>query len=251
MKKQKDDNGNLDSSIYLDSKCDPRFSSCDTNSNSEFSNTDSATVKAAAAAKTKKIFEPIKGSLAYAYAKRYGVVESSDNTEEPLCFGYDCPHISGSDGTFGSNYTDPDKTSIYWSSFRYGTDGSDTTGAGGASDDNARPNPENSLNSDLYPLSDEYPVFTDSCDSDEPYCSKDAPRKKAVYISDNFGSSESTVTEEEISVPTELQTSRSSNSTGRTFSDSESELDSSSDKSKDTEADGSAISEDLCANVIF
>ena len=251
MKKQKDDNGNLDSSIYLDSKCDPRFSSCDTNSNSEFSNTDSATVKAAAAAKTKKIFEPIKGSLAYAYAKRYGVVESSDNTEEPLCFGYDCPHISGSDGTFGSNYTDPDKTSIYWSSFRYGTDGSDTTGAGGASDGGQRANPENSLNSDLYPLSDEYPVFTDSCDSDEPYCSKDAPRKKAVYISDNFGSSESTVTEEEISVPTELQTSRSSNSTGRTFSDSESELDSSSDKSKDTEADGSAISEDLCANVLL
>ena len=201
---------------------------------------------------TKKIYKPIKGSLAYAYAKRYGVVQSSDNTEEPLCFGYDCPHVHGSDGPFASEYTDPDKTSVYWSSFRYGTDLSDTTGAGGGSDVADRANPENSLDSVLYgAISDEYPVFTDSCDSDEPYCSKDAPRRKAVYISDNFGSSESTVSDESIDVPTYLNTSRSSNSTGRTFSDSKSLLDSSSDKSADTESDGSAISEDLCANVLL
>jgi hypothetical protein len=37
--------GNLDSSIYVDTDCDPRFSSCDTNSNEEFSNTDSDTVE--------------------------------------------------------------------------------------------------------------------------------------------------------------------------------------------------------------
>ena len=45
MQKQIDDNGNLDSSIYQDSNCDPRFSSCDTNSNSAYSNTDSGTVE--------------------------------------------------------------------------------------------------------------------------------------------------------------------------------------------------------------
>ena len=39
-----DDNGNLDSSIYVDTDCDPRYSSCDTNSNEEFSNTDSDSV---------------------------------------------------------------------------------------------------------------------------------------------------------------------------------------------------------------
>ena len=246
--KQIDDNGNEDSSIYQDSNCDPRFSSCDTNSNSEFSNTDSATVETAAAAKPKKVLEPIKGSLAYAYAKRYGVVESSSDTEEPLCFGYDCPHQSGSDGTYGSNYTDPDKTSVYWSSFRNGTDGSNTTLNGPTSDES----PAESLDSALYGVvSDEYPVFTDSCDSDEPWCSKNEPRKRAVYLSTNFGSSESTVTEEEISVPTELNTSLSSNSTGRDYSASASVLDSSSNKSLDTEADGSAISEDLCANVLL
>lgn len=108
------------------------------------------------------------------------------------------------------------------------------------------------MDSALYGVvSDEYPVFTDSCDSDEPYCSKNEPRKKAVYLSTNFGSSESTVTEEEISVPTELNTSLSSNSTGRDYSESNSVLDSSSNKSLDTEADGSAISEDLCANVLL
>lgn len=120
-RKQIDDNGNEDSSIYEDPNCDPRFSSCDTNSNEEFSNTDSATVAPAAVAATKKQFEHIKGSLAYAYAKRYGVVQSSD-TEEPLCFGYDCPHVSCSDGPYGSCYTDPDRTSVYWSSFDLGTD---------------------------------------------------------------------------------------------------------------------------------
>ena len=39
-----DENGNSDSSIYTDPECDPRFSSCDTNSNEEYSNTDSETL---------------------------------------------------------------------------------------------------------------------------------------------------------------------------------------------------------------
>ena len=94
----------------------------------------------------------------------------------------------------------------------------------------------------------EYPVFTDSCDSDEPGCDKDAPRKRAVALS--FGS-ETTVVTEELVIPSALNTSMSSNSTGRAHSDSNSGLDSSSDMSSDTESDNSAISEDLCANVIF
>ena len=40
-----DENGIGDSSVYTDPGCDPRFSSCDTNSNEEFSNTDSETVE--------------------------------------------------------------------------------------------------------------------------------------------------------------------------------------------------------------
>ena len=160
-RKQIDDNGNEDSSIYEDPNCDPRFSSCDTNSNEELSNTDSDTVAAAAAVATKKVYEPIKGSLAYAYAKRYGVVQSSD-TEEALCFGYDCPHKSCSDGPYGSCYTDPDRTSVYWSSFDLGTDQGDALTSGGSN-----------------VFSDEFPVFTDSCDSDEPDCSKNDPRKRA------------------------------------------------------------------------
>ena len=96
-------------------------------------------------------------------------------------------------------------------------------------------------------FSDEYPVFTDSCDSDEPNCSKNDPRKRAVALS--IGSSEDTESEAPLDIGSD--TSRSSGSTGNPDSASDSGLDSSSDLSADTEADGSAISEDLCANVIF
>lgn len=232
MRKQIDDNGNEDSSIYEDPNCDSRFSSCDTNSNEAFSNTDSVTVESVEEESVKKVFKPIRGSLAYAYAKRYGVVRESD-TEEVLCHGYDCPHVSCSDGPYGSCYTDPDKTSVYWSEFRVpDSDGNIIT----------------TDYSDSAVNSYEYPVFTDSCDSDEPGCDKDAPRKRAVAL--DFGS-ETTVVSETLVVPSALNTSMSSNSTGRAHSDSESGLDSSSDMSADTESDNSALSEDLCANVIF
>ena len=61
-------------------------------------------------------------------------------------------------------------------------------------------------------------------------------------------SSESTVEEEALPL---TGTSDSSNSTGAPHSESDSLLDSSSDESDDTEADGSALSEDLCAHVII
>ena len=227
MRKQIDDNGNEDSSIYEDPNCDPRFSSCDTNSNEALSNTDSVTVIEESVSTVKKVFKPIRGSLAWAYAKRYGVAKDSD-TEEEHCHGYDCPPHTCSDGPYGSCYTDPDKTSVYWSEFK-------------VPDSDGNPITTDYSDSEVY--SYEYPVFTDSCDSDEPGCDKDAPRKRAVALFPASVSSETA----EIVVPDALNTSMSSNAA----SASASGLDSSSDMSADTESDGSAISEDLCANVIF
>lgn len=70
--KQRDDNGNLDDSIYTDPNCDSRLSSCDTNSFEEFSNTDSDTVETESVSTIKK-GPPIKGRLADRYAKIYKV----------------------------------------------------------------------------------------------------------------------------------------------------------------------------------
>ena len=72
-RKQRDDNGNVDSSIYEDSDCDPRYSSCDTNSNEEFSNTDSQTESSVHEHVKKHHPEPLSGRLADRYAKKYGV----------------------------------------------------------------------------------------------------------------------------------------------------------------------------------
>ena len=84
----------------------------------------------------------------------------------------------------------------------------------------------------------------DTCDSSDFDCPKSHKAPKSV----SYFSSESTVT------PTyypSTGTSMSSNSTGQPHSASDSGLDSSSDLSEDTEADGSALSEDLCAHVIL
>ena len=75
-RKQRDDQGNVDSSIYTDSDCNPAYSSCDTNSNEEFSNTDSNSFDSQAEEKvTKKAVRanPLGGRLADRYAKKYGV----------------------------------------------------------------------------------------------------------------------------------------------------------------------------------
>lgn len=79
--KQWDDAGHVDSSIYTDSDCDPRYSSCDTNSNEEFSNTDSNTEETvrsddynrSPSAKVLRKRDPLKGRLADRYARKYGV----------------------------------------------------------------------------------------------------------------------------------------------------------------------------------
>ena len=70
--KQIDDNGVEDASIYTDPNCDSRFSSCDTNSNPAFSNTDTETVSEESEKSFKKS-PPLSGRLADRYAKLYGV----------------------------------------------------------------------------------------------------------------------------------------------------------------------------------
>jgi hypothetical protein len=86
-----DENGVADESIYTDSDCDPRFSSCDTDSNSEFSNTDSKTLSSVSSKSTLKQKPDIKGSLAFHYAKKYGVYIETD-TEEEHDHGYGYGH---------------------------------------------------------------------------------------------------------------------------------------------------------------
>ena len=83
-----DDNGNEDSSIYVDSNCDPRYSSCDTNSNEEFSNTDTAGTFEETSAITLSKGPLIKGSLAAFFGKRYGVTLPSDTEESDHHYGY-------------------------------------------------------------------------------------------------------------------------------------------------------------------
>ena len=85
--KQRDDNGNLDSSIYTDSDCDPRYSSCDTNSNEEFSNTDSDTTESVKSKKIRKA-DPLTGSLADRYARKYGVKLREPAPEPKKKHGY-------------------------------------------------------------------------------------------------------------------------------------------------------------------
>ena len=246
-----DDNGNLDSSIYEDTDCDPRYSSCDTNSNKEFSNTDSDSVVTLDPSvveyyemnrtareylplellptfnkkldedgnvirKHKK--EDIRGSLAYHYAKKYGVYIESDTEEEhhhgygygykPDCGDRSCDTQSRiyADLTGDDSYTYYDFTSK-----------SSTAGFG---------DPR-----------------IDTCDSSDIDCPI-----KPVVESEEYFSSESTESVEE---GPSTGTSNSSNSTGEPNSDSESGHDSSSDESTDTEADSSLLSEDLCAHVIM
>ena len=71
--KQQDDLGNYDESNYVDSDCDPRFSSCDTNSNSDHSNTDTDTEVPEKKKKKLQNPPPLSGRLADIYAKKYGV----------------------------------------------------------------------------------------------------------------------------------------------------------------------------------
>lgn len=100
--KQRDDNGNVDDSIYTDSDCDPRFSSCDTNSNEEFSNTDSNTIDSALEdVPAERI--PLKrtrvGSLTEWYAKKYGIVlpEPKHHVEHTYGYGHMAAEESSAD----------------------------------------------------------------------------------------------------------------------------------------------------------
>lgn len=98
--KQRDDNGNLDDSIYTDSDCDPNFSSCDTNSNEEFSNTDSNTIDSAledVPAERTPIKRTRVGSLTEWYAKKYGIVLPEHKPHVKHHTGYGYPSESSAD----------------------------------------------------------------------------------------------------------------------------------------------------------
>jgi hypothetical protein len=212
-----DENGVGDSSIYTDPGCDPRFSSCDTNSNEEFSNTDSETVESVKTKKLKKLKQDIKGSLAFHYGKKYGVHVPSDTEGGSSCYDPWCPGYNP--------YHKPDCGDLSCDTisrlYAKGSDGKysyyDYT----------------SKNSEV-----------DSCDPTDVDC----PKKPKAPKSESYISSESEESSE--SLPS-TGTSRSSNSTGEAHSASNSRNDSSSDESEDTESDGSSLSEDLCAHVIL
>jgi len=87
-------------SNFTDSNCDPRFSSCDTDSESE---SDSITVASVSSARTLKKKQKITGSLADHYAKKYGV---GTDTESVSVSHESTPTYYPSSGT--SNSSDED-----------------------------------------------------------------------------------------------------------------------------------------------
>ena len=248
-----DDNGNLDSSIYEDTDCDPRYSSCDTNSNKDFSNTDSNSVLTVDPSvqeyydmnRTAREYLPlellptfnkkldedgnvirkhkkddIRGSLAFHYANKYGVYVPSDTEEEPhdhhgyWAYKEDCGDRScNTDDVTYRDFTGD----LTYNTYDF-TSKSSTAGFG---------DPR-----------------IDSCDSSDIDC----PKKPVVESDRDYFSSETT---EEVEQGPSTGTSNSSNSTGEHNSDSASGHDSSSAESTDTEADSSALSEDLCAHAIM
>ena len=128
-----DENGNGDSSIYTDSDCDPRFSSCDTNSNEEYSNTDSKTVSSVSTKKKPTKKDPVTGSLAYHYARKYGVYVESDteggshNGGELYFDEYGFPHIDCGDRSCDTDdYTYALTTGVSSDTTGNGTDSSNT-----------------------------------------------------------------------------------------------------------------------------
>ena len=208
-----DENGVGDESVYTDSNCDPRFSSCDTDSNSLYSNTDSVTVETVSSKSTIKPRPPIKGSLAFHYGKKYGVVVHSDTEGDSSCHGYDCPHVHCLDRSCNTDSDTQVKT----------------------------------INGG-YTTVDFTSYKPDSCDESDPGCAAEKAKKHERVEPESYSSSSETSSETELP---STGTSRSSNSTGEHHSDSKSGNDSSSDDSDDTESDNSSLSEDLCANVII
>ena len=151
--------------------------------------------------------------MAYHYAHKYGVHVPSDTEEEDHGHGYGYGHVDCGDRSCNTDdYTYADLT------------GDDT------------------YTRYLFTSKDSNGV--DTCDKSDYDCPKSHTDPDSV----SYFSSETT--EEEERGPS-TGTSMSSNSTGQHHSESDSVLDSSSDESTDTEADGSALSEDLCAHVIL
>lgn len=277
--KQRDDNGNVDSSIYTDSDCDPRYSSCDTNSNEEFSNTDSNSVDSDASSvhnKKKLRPNPLQGRLADRYAKKYGV-KLAKKVPERKRSHYGSGHHSKVIDTRSVD-TDSDITSYDGSNpgdaafyaadllDAQGLDATDGDGPDGVLDtivkegDTGAVLVTSTYNSATDPTTDRavFPYAylkdfsearrqdpnrsdVDSCDSDDiaPGCNE----KPVQPESEDYEISEDTVTS---GFPSK-GTSNSSNSTNDPDSDSDS-LKNSSDTEAEVEEEAA---ENLCAQVWF
>ena len=244
--KQRDDNGNVDSSIYEDSDCDPRYSSCDTNSNEEFSNTDSDTEKSVHEHAKLHHPEPISGRLADRYAKKYGV-KLRKPLKEPKKkhgYGHDDKHHPIDTRSFD---TESDITSYDASNpgkaVRYAID---ADGADGVLDTFADKDDVGAMIFDIRReksearRQDPNRSDIDEFDSDDicPGCDHDTDHPE----SEDYAHSETTVTS---GFPSK-GTSNSSNSTHDPHSDSDSLLNSS-----DTEEEIVEVAENHCAQVWF
>ena len=251
--KQRDDKGNVDSSIYEDSDCDPRFSSCDTNSNEENSNTDSdsvltltpseqkeADLAALKAKKTRKP-DPLGGRLADRYARKYGVKLREPVPEQKKKHGYG--HHSKVIDTRSVD-TDSDITSYDGSNPGDAAQWAIDEDGDGVYETLANEGDTGAILVNFYPefgegrTQDENDSNVDDCDSDDiaPGCAKPAQPESEEYSEE----SESTAT-----FYPSRGTSNSSNSTNDPLSDSAS-LDNSSDTEAEVEEEPK---ENLCAQV--
>lgn len=230
--KQRDDAGHLDSSIYTDSDCDPRYSSCDTNSNEEFSNTDSDTQETVKEKKLQRD-DPIMGRLHDRYAAKYGVKLRTPAPEPKK------HHYGPKSKEIDTRSFDTDSRITSYDASNYGQAAGYLNSDGEVTSD------------DSYSLVEIYPEFgegrtqdenrsaVDDCDSDDiaPGCNKPIQPESEDYT--HPPSSES-------SYKPSKGTSNSSNSTNDPFSDSESLGDSS-----DTAIESVHVQEEACANVWF
>jgi hypothetical protein len=76
-------------SHFTDPNCDPRFSSCDTDSNEALSNTDTETVSTVSSRDFGQKAPKFKGTLQEKYARKYGVAISSSSESFEYYYGYE------------------------------------------------------------------------------------------------------------------------------------------------------------------
>lgn len=236
--KQVDERGIEDESIYTDPNCDSRLSSCDTNSNEAFSNTDSETVQTEEVKEIRKS-EPLTGRLADRYARKYGVrLRTPGPKPKKHGYGHHSKEIDTRSFDTDSQITSYDASNdgdcyCYGSVDTNGNLVCDTT-QDGMSGMLMLVNGELCENR----TQDENRSAVDDCDSDDigPGCEKPVQPESERYTEESE--------ETEVYGPSR-GTSNSSNSTNDPFSDSASGKDSS------VEDEEEPLIQELCANVWF